>query len=488
MKMQIASDPILASSRYWPWAICLLLLLATMLNYMDRVLLNQAASQIKSDLEVASFSWSSTPSPTRDHSDFNYGFLEGAFGISFALGALVFGWAADRYSVVWLYPLCVLGWSIAGVGSGYSENYPQLLASRCLLGFFEAANWPCGLVTTRCLLSRERRSLGNGILHGGGAIGAMLTPLLLLAFSLPGGITELLKTNSLADLLANTKLVPEWRFAFKFIGMLGAIWAFIWILLALPKKHYWPSANTSKSVSSESTWHFIRRFIKGRQFWILLATVCSINATWQFLRVWLPPYMQEAQGYTLAKLSFFSMGYYLMADLGAMLAGALTFYLSKKMGIETARLVVFGLGAVVCLQAWGCTQLEDGWILRILLWLLGMASMGLFPIYFAQSQDISTAHTGRVTGLMGFCCWIFLFFIQAGAGQWIGQRKEVLVSEFEKKQMSLVIAKQEAARRAYSEAITLAGIPPIFALACLLFWPKKSNGHLTGAGTEMGSL
>ena len=86
-----------------------------MLNYMDRVLLNQAASQIKSDLEIASFSWSSTPSPTRDHSDFNYGFLEGAFGISFALGALFFGWAADRYSVVWLYPLCVLGWSIAGV-------------------------------------------------------------------------------------------------------------------------------------------------------------------------------------------------------------------------------------------------------------------------------------------------------------------------------------------------------------------------------------
>ena len=60
----------------WVWGVCLMLMLATMLNYMDRILLNQAAQQIKIDLDFSSYIWingygGSSPA------DFNYGLLEG---------------------------------------------------------------------------------------------------------------------------------------------------------------------------------------------------------------------------------------------------------------------------------------------------------------------------------------------------------------------------------------------------------------------------
>ena len=60
----------------WKWWVCGLLLLATLLNYMDRLTLNQMAKRIKDDLLL---------------SNQQYGELEGAFGIAFALGALGFG-------------------------------------------------------------------------------------------------------------------------------------------------------------------------------------------------------------------------------------------------------------------------------------------------------------------------------------------------------------------------------------------------------------
>src|SRR6266481_9782782 len=83
----------------WKWWVCGLLLLATMLNYMDRLTLNQMAKRIKDGLLL---------------SNEQYGELEGAFGIAFALGALGFGWAVDRWSVRWVYALALLAWSGAG--------------------------------------------------------------------------------------------------------------------------------------------------------------------------------------------------------------------------------------------------------------------------------------------------------------------------------------------------------------------------------------
>jgi MFS family permease len=121
-----------ASSRgpAWKWWVCGLLLLATMLNYMDRLTLN-----LTSALVMRSFSL--------DASD--YGQLESAFAFAFALGSITFGWLADRINVRWLYPLALLAWSAAGFATGLVESFAMLLACRFCLGLFEGSNWPCAL-------------------------------------------------------------------------------------------------------------------------------------------------------------------------------------------------------------------------------------------------------------------------------------------------------------------------------------------------------
>ena len=112
----------------WKWTVCGLLLLATMVNYMDRQTLNQQASVIKKAFAL---------------DDPGYAELEATFSNAFAIGAITMGWMADRWSVRWVYAIAVLGWSLAGLATGLADTFLALLTCRFLLGLAEAGNWPC---------------------------------------------------------------------------------------------------------------------------------------------------------------------------------------------------------------------------------------------------------------------------------------------------------------------------------------------------------
>src|SRR5947209_17553958 len=154
-----------ARAKSWKWLVCGLLLLATMINYMDRLTLNLMSEPIMRQFGL---------------SERDYGRLESAFGTAFAFGAIIMGWFADRWNVRWLYPLAVIVWSLAGFATGLAQGFLTLLLCRFLLGLAEAGNWPCALRTTQRILSPAERTLGNSILQSGAALGALLTPLLIL--------------------------------------------------------------------------------------------------------------------------------------------------------------------------------------------------------------------------------------------------------------------------------------------------------------------
>ena len=82
-------------SGLWRYSVCGLLLLATMLNYMDRQTLGQLATTIQHEYQL---------------DDEQYGGLEMGFGFAFAAGAISFGLLADRVSIRWLYPSVLFGW------------------------------------------------------------------------------------------------------------------------------------------------------------------------------------------------------------------------------------------------------------------------------------------------------------------------------------------------------------------------------------------
>src|SRR5438067_9569297 len=191
---RLVGPPGAPRGRWFPWYVCVLLLLATTVNYMDRQTLANAAVRVKDDFQLTNE---------------QYGDLELFFGTAFGCGALIFGIVADRVGVRWLYPAVLLAWSATGVATGWVQTFAGLLACRTLLGFFESGHWPCALKTTQSLLPAGERTLGNSILQSGASIGAIVTPLVM------------------AWLL--TPEVGSWRPAFQVIGAAGFVWAALWL-------------------------------------------------------------------------------------------------------------------------------------------------------------------------------------------------------------------------------------------------------------------
>ncbi|MEZ5395136.1 MAG: hypothetical protein R2724_20270 [Bryobacterales bacterium] len=80
-----------------------LLLLASAVNYMDRMTLASVSRRLIEELHL---------------SNTDYGAIEQYFGYAFAVGSILFGLLVDKVSVRWLYPLVLALWSLMGLLTG----------------------------------------------------------------------------------------------------------------------------------------------------------------------------------------------------------------------------------------------------------------------------------------------------------------------------------------------------------------------------------
>jgi ACS family hexuronate transporter-like MFS transporter len=362
-----ASTPLAVSP--WRWWVCILLMQATVINYMDRIALNQMSAQIMAVFELTNE---------------QYGLLESVFSIAFAIGIFSSGFVVDRVSVRWVYPLMVLGWSAAGVLTGFAGSFWMLLTARFMLGLFEAGNWPCALRTTRTILRPEERSFGNSLFGSGTALGAVVTPKL---------VQELLKWAELNE------VAEAWRVPFRLIGSLGLVWIALWFLTV--RRHLVDPAGAGAPERHEGATRFAQVF-RDRRFWVCVVTTITVNITWHGYRVWLPLYLQKQRGYSFPAMTDFTTAYYLVADIGTWTAGLATLLFCRwGMRVHMSRVLLFGFCAVLCLGTLAVPFLPNGRPLQVGLLVVAFGALGLFPTYFAFSQELSSKHQGKVTGVLG---------------------------------------------------------------------------------------
>ena len=398
----------------WRWWICAVLLLATTLNYMDRIALNLLSKEIIDAFRIGKVA---------------YGILESGFQIAFGVGAITFGILVDRYGVRRVYPVAVAGWSCAGFLTGFADSYWALFACRMLLGVFEAGNWPCGIRTTRQLMPPAERALGNSIFQSGTGLGAIVTPSVIAV--------------ALATL--GTGEAHPWQVPFRLIGLIGFGWIALW-LFTIPKRQL-VMAGTATSEPG-SFWAVYR----DRRFWILIAVIIGVNTTWHTFRVWLPLFLREEQGYTRDEMLEFNTYYFIVADIGSWTAG-LSVVLLVKLGwpLHRARLWTFACGVALVLPSAAIPFVAKAWLPAIIL-ITAFGALGIFATYFALSQEISGRNQGKITGILGLINSLYLaglYWVQGSIGELLGGLGQVLA---------------------------LAPIPAILALAAVgLFWPKARS-------------
>lgn len=400
------------------WFICGLLLLATMINYMDRQTLSIAAASVKAEFGF---------------NDTQYGHLETAFGLAFAAGSIVFGFICERFNVRFVYPVVLGGWSLATAAAAYSTGFASLISCRILLGFFEAGHWPCALITTFALLKPGERTMGNSVLQSGASIGAIITPQVMKWMATANG--------------------DNWRFAFQIIGLSGLAWIAVWLFIVKTA-----DCAVHKDTSLTRDVRPLLPILRSKRLWAIAILIIGIQIPWHIIRAWLPLFLEKGRGYSPSAAKDFVSVYYIATDIGCLLAGAISLWLVRRFHMTAigARRRIYAVCAITSCSSLLIPQLGQGWPLLALLLLLGAVSLAMFPCYYSFVQDLSADHVARLTGL--FSMWVWL--ITSPMHSFFGMLKDKTGS--------------------YDLGIACAGLGPLLGLVALwLLWGKEPSAATT---------
>ncbi len=388
-----------------------------MINYMDRQVLANMSKRIISELSLTKS---------------EFGTVESAFGTAFAIGSLAFGFTVDKVSVRWLYPAVLLAWSAVGFATGFVWNYSSLMVCRTMLGFFEAGHWPCALVVTHLVLSKEDRPFGNSILQSGGSLGAIITPMAIKYYFMFYQDEQ------------------AWRTPFQWVGCVGVFWAIAWFI-TIPKGSLIRVKDIDSGESHSANWFF--SLLPNPKFWALVVMVCSINTSWQLIRAWLPLFLQDGRNYSESAALDFNSAYYLATDFGCIGAGFFATWLTRGgWSVHASRLLTYSLCSMLACLTCLAAVLPQGWALLIVLLFVGAGTLGLFPCYYSFTQELSVSDLGKVTGLLSFLGWIASAPVHRLFGSYIDKT------------------------HSFDLGLALVGLAPMLGLiAMLLLWPATSQ-------------
>ncbi|MBA4064576.1 MAG: hypothetical protein C0501_12860 [Isosphaera sp.] len=419
----------------WRWWVCGVLMLATLLNYMDRQVLPQIGTELEGPYGLT---------------DARYGEVAGNFALAFAVGSVFFGFVADRTGPRLLYPVVLVGWSAAGLATpllanpGVTTHFERdgepgsgpfywLLLCRTVLGFFEAGHWPCALLTARQILTAKDRPLGNGLLQSGASLGAVLVPVYVLVVRKLGG---------------------GWEVVFWTIGAAGLLWVPVWLALVRRGDLDHPPAPPADEDDFLPPRPGFRWGPFVRVYLTLFVIILGISVSWQFIREWFPRYLKKSQGFSDDAADLIVPLYYISAELGCFAFGVLVRWLvAGGRTVHSARVTGYTVFALITAAAGLAPVVGGGWLGVGCIVLAGAGILGLHPCYYALAQELPGRHMAFLSGILAAAGWFVVGAVQKAMGRHID-----------------AVSKYDPAG-SYDVGFVLAGLAPLAGLvALLLLW------------------
>ncbi len=314
----------------WRWWMCVLLFVATTVNYMDR--------------QVLSLTWKDFIAPEFHWTDADYGTITAVFSIFYAVCMLFAGrfvdWMGTKKGYLWAIGVwsagaCVhaaCGWAtvhIEGYGSVTAMTAVEsgsaaalaiastsvwlFLAARCILALGEAGNFPAAIKVTAEYFPKKDRAFATSIFNAGASVGALVAPATI---------------PLLAQYFKDKGIGGGWEMAFLIIGALGFLWMGFWLFMYdKPEKSNHVNAaeleyihqddaieetGAKTDATAEKTIPFWQCFTY-RQTWSFIVGKFFTDGVWWFYLFWAPAYFSDQYGYSSSS----SMGIALIFTLYA---------------------------------------------------------------------------------------------------------------------------------------------------------------------------
>lgn len=290
------------------WGIALLLMMSTMVSYLDRQTLAIAGPEIVKQYHMTNE---------------EFGLLTTAFLVAYGLMHPVMGRLIDWLGTRTGLALAVVWWSLSNIAHALAGGVVSFSVFRASLGMGEAGNFPGAIKAVSEWFVPKERAVATGILNMGAGIGAIIA----------------------APLVAWITLKYGWKEAFIVTGSTGFIWLIFWLALYPSRRRIAASSNLMPAAPEESddvpepvrrdVW---KEVLSRRDLWVLMLARLISDPGWWFYLVWLPKYLSDVRGFSLKDIGLFAWIPYLGADFGSLAGGALSaWFIRRNFSVLSAR-------------------------------------------------------------------------------------------------------------------------------------------------------
>lgn len=427
----------------WRWWMCVLLFLATTVNYMDR--------------QVLSLTWKDFIAPEFHWTDSDYGTITGIFSIVYALCMLFAGKFVDfmgtkkgyLWSIgVWSAGAClhaICGWATVHIegfenasamtavenGSAAalaiaSTSVWLFVAARCILALGEAGNFPAAIKVTAEYFPKKDRAFATSIFNSGASIGALVAPATI---------------PLLAQFFKDRGVGGGWEMAFVIIGALGFIWMGFWVFMYdKPEKSrhvskaeleyiHQDDAEDAKAAASaavpekdELKIPFWKCFTY-RQTWSFIVGKFFTDGVWWFYLFWAPAYFSDTYGYASSSSQAITLIFtlYAIVTVLSIFGGYLPKLFVEKKGMNpyNGRMLAMLIFAFFPLFALFAQPLGgiSAWWPAVIIGLAGAGHQAWSANLFSTIGDMfPKSAIATITGIGGMAGGVGSFLINKGAG------------------------------------------------------------------------
>ncbi len=227
------------------------------------------------------------------------GLLAGvAYGIPFALAAVPFGFAVDRYSRKTLMSVALAAWSGATAMCGVATGFWSMLTGRAVVGVAEAGGSPTGMSLLSDYFGTDKRATAIGIWYLSSGIG------FALAFFIGGWIVA----------------EHGWRWAFAAAGVPGLLLApLLYLTVREPKR----GQQDARVVHDElPVLARIRLLLARPGIAYAIAAITCIATGIYGMSTWLASFLVDSHAFSLPKAGLIvAIAYGILGSIGGLAAG-----------------------------------------------------------------------------------------------------------------------------------------------------------------------
>lgn len=307
------------------------------------------------------------------------------FMIAYGFSQLFSGKLYDKIGTRKGFLVSVLIWGTADALTSLARGKVSLTGFRMMLGLGEAGPWPGATKSNAEWFPQKERAFAQGLFGAAASIGSILAPVIILMLYISFG----------------------WKLTFVVVGGIGLLWIIPWLIINTkgPKEHKWITENEREYILSgqpeskmtnerAKSWS---ELLSNRKNYSVILGRFFLDPIWWMFVTFLPMYLVDQYKLNIKELAFSAWIPYVGAMIGSISGGWFSGYLIRKgKTVDRARKTAMVLGGLIIVPSVIAAVMVPNAIAAVLL----MAFvLGGFQFTIVNIQTLpSDLHCGKSVG------------------------------------------------------------------------------------------